>query len=105
MTTAKISGSQQHTFNVFSYEWIIHDVAVICFQNLFKFSDVIILIGTNRKKKGINVTTYEVLYHIIIQSLLLNLYMQEPKFIIISVTEVKIGYTHIQPPKNFSRTK
>lgn len=34
-----------------SYERVIHDVAVICFQDLFKLSDVIILIGTNRENR------------------------------------------------------
>lgn len=35
-----------YTFNVLPYERIIHDVTVICLQNLLKFSDVVILIGT-----------------------------------------------------------
>lgn len=43
--------SLQNTFNVFPYEGIVHDVAVICFQNLLKFSDVIILIGTSEKNQ------------------------------------------------------
>lgn len=47
----KTKKSCKNTFNVLPYEGIVHDVAVICFQNLLKFSDVIILIGTSEKKK------------------------------------------------------
>jgi len=48
----KIRISCKNTFNVLPYEGIVHDVAVICFQNLLKFSDVVILIGTTEKKQG-----------------------------------------------------
>lgn len=51
MKTKMIKTAFKNTFNVLPYEGIVHDVAVICFQNLLKFSDVIILIGTSGKKK------------------------------------------------------
>lgn len=44
----------KNTFNVLPYEGIVHDVAMICFQNLLKFSDVVILIGTSEKNKRLN---------------------------------------------------
>lgn len=47
----KIKTACKYTFNVLPYEGIVHDVAVICFQNLLKFSDVIILIGTSEKTR------------------------------------------------------
>lgn len=46
MKTKRIKIACKNTFNVLPYEGIVHDVAVICFQNLLKFRDVVILIGT-----------------------------------------------------------
>lgn len=43
---------RSYTFNVFPYEGIVHDVTVICLQNLLKFSDVVILIGTSSEKES-----------------------------------------------------
>lgn len=37
------------TLYVLSNEWIVHYVTVICFQDFFKFSDVIVLVGAGRK--------------------------------------------------------
>lgn len=45
------------TFDVFSYKGIVHDVTVICLQNLLKFSDVIILIGTSRERENMHCVT------------------------------------------------
>lgn len=39
------------TLYVLANEGVIHYVAVICFQNFLKFSNVIVLVSTGRKKQ------------------------------------------------------
>lgn len=41
------------TLYVLSNERVVHYVTVICFQDFFKFSDVIVLVGAGRKTRSV----------------------------------------------------
>lgn len=46
------------TLYVLSNEGVVHYVTVICFQDLLKFSDVIVLVGAGRKNRLCCYTIY-----------------------------------------------